>query len=150
MRLLLFACVLSLGFAPAPSPKPRQPVLNDLERMQGTWDLVEFSYNGRLDYELRGRARVSGKRWTMRLVDGGRPPSVTEYRIVLDVTTTPCALDLREPQKFPHIMEGIYSFPDEHTLVFCYRSPTLTRDAIRPTTFLGENKAWVMVFRRVR
>ena len=149
-RLLLLGIVaLPMGFSPAPFPRARLPAQTDLERMQGTWELVELWINGRVYDEFRGHAVVSGRVWAMRLIDSGVPERPIEYRITLDTTATPRALDLRWPGKLPYWMKGIYRFPDSNTLVFCYRAGQGV-DRVRPGAFMGEKKADVMVFRRVR
>jgi uncharacterized protein (TIGR03067 family) len=64
--LLIAALVTSLGFAPAPFPrsgKGRTP--SDLERLQGTWEVIEARFSGAdIPSYVGARARVVGVRWS--------------------------------------------------------------------------------------
>lgn len=144
MRPLLFVVALfTLGFAPAPFPRARQPAQTDLEKMQGTWEEVELYYEGG---SFRCQANVTGKIWAMQTVVNDEPERPLKCQITLDVTSTPRAIDLHDSNYADGYLRGIYFFPNRNVLVFCYRQG---RNAARPAAFTEQSRACVVVFRRV-
>ena len=91
LRLLLFAALLaSLGFAPAPLPKPvRRPAVTDRDRLQGRWEAVAVWYAG--GQMTRGlRLTVEGDRWVF--VEGDA--DVTQFEVRLNPRAQPRTIDL--------------------------------------------------------
>jgi uncharacterized protein (TIGR03067 family) len=90
-RCVLFAALLSLGFAPAPLPRPQHVrTAIDLTRFQGTWKVVghhQWSGGKKLDNPWSiTHIRVQMDRWT--LLEAGRENAT--YRIELNPKQKPC------------------------------------------------------------
>jgi uncharacterized protein (TIGR03067 family) len=94
---LLFAALLSVGFAPAPFPRPqRDRTVIDLARFQGMWKVVghhHWSNEGQKQPSPWNitHIRVEKDRWT--LLTTGR--EVVSYRIELHHKNKPCHIDWR-------------------------------------------------------
>jgi uncharacterized protein (TIGR03067 family) len=115
---LLVAAGLSLGFAPAPLPKPPSGK-RDLKKMQGVWAVTTYTVGGKPfggpDEGLR--VEITGDR--MRYTRGGK--FLTEWTILLDPTRTPKVFDLRGVAggRTPGmLLRGVYRL-DGDTLTIC-------------------------------
>jgi uncharacterized protein (TIGR03067 family) len=133
---LLCAAALSLGFAPAPLPKPDHGKA-DLEKMQGAWVLAYAIKQGCLREEPDQEAVwvIKGDVLTTSL--GGKPGS-TCY-VTLDGRTTPRSIDLRNRRGEADPAPGRYSV-DGDTLTVCIGEK-------RPRDLSGHgpsNGVWVM------
>jgi uncharacterized protein (TIGR03067 family) len=150
--LLMLACTVpSLGFAPAPLPKPPKPdtAKEDAKKLQGTWVLVSRANAGRPAPAPGGGARpglhkivIAGDRLTFYRADGGL---ATRWVLTVDAKKVPGWFDrVREHPSSAAPVRGVYELKGD-TLTMCY-----TRGAAdRPNDFDG-NKAgrWLEVYRR--
>src|SRR5438552_2964275 len=115
-RLLLFFAVLALGFAPAPFPRSSRSAMEppDLERMQGTWVIVERRAGTRLLLNEKGEATLRGNRWNF--IFGGEVRS--QWDVKLDPTASPRALDYVSTGNSVTLL-AIYRFEGDK-LTVCY------------------------------
>src|SRR4051812_47801083 len=91
--VLLLLAVLSLAFAPVPPYRPK-PNQRGLDELQGVWDIVHYSHQGRNLTGMVSRGNsliVEGKRWKY---DTPSSTSDNEYEIKLEATKSPKQIDL--------------------------------------------------------
>jgi uncharacterized protein (TIGR03067 family) len=127
---LLFAAALSLGFAPAPFPKPPKPdaTKDDLKKLQGTWLKVIAVPPG--NGEGQGRLVFSGERMRYSLVGA----AVGEYTLTIDARKKQKVFDFKgigggvEGLTY----RGIYRL-ERDTLTICYVRTNNERE--RPSDF---------------
>ena len=67
---LLLLVTLSLAFAPAPLPRPAPPKKDDLKLLQGTWDVLSCSYEGRPVAGFAVKMVLEGNQMTFFHPDG--------------------------------------------------------------------------------
>lgn len=140
-RLLLFAAILALGFAPAPFPRTSRAAkeVPDLERMQGTWTIVERRSGKRRLAQENAQVTLRGTRWNF-IFDG---EVRSEWEIKLDPAARPRALNYAGAGITPSIgLVAIYEFEGD-TLTVCY-----DQGRVRPANFTGDGGHWVMILRR--
>lgn len=114
MRLLVAAVLLSLGFAPAPFPKPRAQQASDLSRMQGTWDVVERTLGGRsVLTEQPTQIKINGSRFDF--VVRGEIRSTWEMK--LDPTATPRTIDRVGGAGGDTVLKGVYRFESDRLII---------------------------------
>jgi uncharacterized protein (TIGR03067 family) len=88
--LVLLVCLPSLGFAPAPFPKPNK---DDLTRLGGAWTVLRYE---RGSGSLRGtttkmQVKVRGTKWEFL-----KDSRVTaEYFVKVDAKASPRAIDMK-------------------------------------------------------
>jgi uncharacterized protein (TIGR03067 family) len=138
---LLLLVVLAVGFAPAPFRRAARPKKEgDLDRMQGTWAVVERRYAGNVLKVENAQVTLRGSRW--HFVFNGEVRSRWDVR--LDPTTAPRSLDYFSADGNPtSVLPAIYRL-DGDTLTVCY-----TQGKDRPTGFDNQNGHWSMVLKRV-
>lgn len=142
LRLLAIALLLvSLGFAPAPFPRSgRERPRSDLERLQGTWEVMEARYHGsEIPSYFGGRARIVGKRWSF--YDRGEQTSHYHWDLELDQRATPSAMDFNSAEGSTP-SRAIYRF-DGDTLTLNY-----AMTGGRPGRF-DRDKDFYLVLKRV-
>lgn len=138
-RLLLFAAVFAVGFAPAPFPRSSRSAkdVSDLERMQGVWIIVERRSGTRLLANEKAEVTLRGNRWNF--IFNGEVRS--EWDVKLDPTANPRALDYVSTRNSMNLL-AIYRFEGDK-LTVCY-----SQSRKRPTDFRVENNEWSMILRR--
>jgi uncharacterized protein (TIGR03067 family) len=142
-RMLLFASLLVMGFAPAPLPRRDRPQ-GDLEKMQGTWVVVSWRYMGKELSNGPRKGEVTFKRnhLTINEMVEGNPPMQFVYSIAKGKwpRTIDCLYALDGTSRLK--LTGIYRF-DGDTLTICY-----TQNSKRPIRFEGNGTSWLMVLKR--
>jgi uncharacterized protein (TIGR03067 family) len=146
VALLLGVAALSLGFAPAPLPRPlrRDARDADLEAIQGQWVRVWCFARGHEVVDPSATMTITGRR--MVCVPTGEPRG--EWSIHLDATKKPKVFDRRgtggDKREIPRY--GIYSL-ERGVLTICSRATSNALD--RPIDYNGQ-KPWlcVEVFKR--
>jgi uncharacterized protein (TIGR03067 family) len=127
---MLLAAVMSLGFAPAPFPKPPKPdaTKDDTKKLQGTWLKVHAvpPNNG----EGEGTLVFSGQ--SMRYTLSGSV--IGDYALRIDAQKKPKVFDFKGTggQVEGLVYRGIYRL-ERHTLTICYVRSENERD--RPSDF---------------
>ena len=91
VRLAELLAVLSLAFAPAPLPRP-DPSKTDLDRLQGEWQLIEESYEGRPE-PRRPEIQMSIGRDRLTFLVGGKPAD--SYDLTVNAKARPKQFDLK-------------------------------------------------------
>lgn len=125
--LLLTAIILSIGFAPAPLPKPPKydPVRDDPKRLSGTWDMVSRTMAGKtVSHIVHNTEIANGKLTLVNKAGDWRSP----FRLTLDPGKKPRWFDTQS-EKGTYRMCGIYDL-DGDSLKMYY-----TSNGIRPTGF---------------
>ncbi|HTU22198.1 MAG TPA: TIGR03067 domain-containing protein [Gemmataceae bacterium] len=140
MRCVLPFVLLSLGFAPAPVPKPKAAE-EDLKRMQGSWVLIFIVQDGERE-NIKGKVtwEIKGNRVSTTTEDGKAYPP---FFMALDANSTPRAIDIRDsPRESPRLL-GRYSV-DRNTL-------KVSIGEKRPADLSGNNAEFgVWVFKHQR
>ncbi len=99
--LLVLVVTLTLGFAPAPFPKPAKPDRRtDLQKMQGVWVQVSQTRGGKPwpppgEPTFRKQVIVSGKRMRMTYQFRGDGIVISEWVVTLDPARHPKAMDMK-------------------------------------------------------
>jgi uncharacterized protein (TIGR03067 family) len=104
--LFLAAVILSLGFAPAPFPKPRKPDpgRDDPKRIQGTWEMVSRTHGGQPVSHVVATAEIGAGRLTLVNRDGTwRSP----FTLTLDPARKPRWFDTKSDNG-NYTTSGIY------------------------------------------
>jgi uncharacterized protein (TIGR03067 family) len=137
MRCVLPFVLLSLGFAPAPVPKPKAAE-QDMKRMQGSWVLAFIVKDGeREDMEEKVTWEIKGNR-VSSMEDG---KELHPFFIALDAKPTPRTIDIRDSQRESPRLLGRYSV-DGDTL-------KVSIGEKRPADLSGNNAEFgVWVFKR--
>jgi uncharacterized protein (TIGR03067 family) len=141
---LLLAAGLSLGFAPAPLPKPDASKV-ELKKMQGDWVRVSVTAGG--DPVVRHdatRVAIAGDR--IIYLQGAE--SVVEYLITLDAGKKPKVFDSQQvaPTASPgRVYPGVYTLEGD-TLTVCFSDP----GRARPGDLSVVPGRYLEVFKRVR
>jgi len=136
----LLLAALSLGFAPAPPPRPHA----DLKKVQGTWVLVSRTFGGG-SWPAEGvRVVIAGAR--IRYYRAGEQR--TEWPLTLDAAKSPKVFDQREVggSSPGTLYRGIYRLEGD-TLTLCHA----LSGASRPADFGGkdpQHRLWV--FKRLK
>jgi uncharacterized protein (TIGR03067 family) len=141
-RLWVFlALSLVVGFAPAPFPRSgRERPRNDLDRLQGTWEVIEARQSGSpLDVYVGGRVQVVGKRWSF--FQKGEQVSHYSWDLDLNARATPAAMDFNGVDGSTS-SRAIYRF-DQDTLTLNYAP-----DGERPSRF-ARDRDFYLVLKRV-
>lgn len=140
-KLVLVLALLSAGFAPAPFPRAARPKKEgDLDRMQGTWAVVERRYAGSVLKVENAQVTLRGSRWHFIFNSEVR----SRWDVRLGPTATPRSLDYVSADGNPtSVLPAIYRL-DGDTLTVCY-----TQGKDRPTDFDNQNGHWSMVLKRV-
>lgn len=138
--LLVLLAIAVLGFAPAPFPKPARPGKDssDLSKLQGTWDVVEYLYQGRRSLSEPAQVRISGDRFEFIV----RGEVRSKWVVLLDPKTSPRTLDRRIGDDSRGLLRGIYRF-DGDKLILCHECAT----AQRPRGF-DQNGVYLITLRR--
>jgi uncharacterized protein (TIGR03067 family) len=140
--MLPLAALVSLGFAPAPVPKPIKPDANkdDLKKLQGAWVRVHLTINGKprqanCTITIRGdrlQFPVPSDAWLIHL-DPSKKPKVFDYK-----GATPSVKDID--------YRGVYRIEGD-TLTICMRQGGAEKD--RPHDFDANKQGlWLQVFKR--
>jgi uncharacterized protein (TIGR03067 family) len=152
--LVLVAASLAAGFAPAPAPRPK-PLHPELERIQGQWEVADWSMEVKEGRRRRGvledsvylgatrgdgtTAEVVGNRLTLRRGGAVRGEWVLRVGPSADLL----ALEVIEAAGGrPEAMLGIYKV-EKGTLTICYREPGKGR----PPDFANKEQ-WLLVLKR--
>jgi uncharacterized protein (TIGR03067 family) len=140
---ILFVVLLAVGFAPAPFPRPARPnaARSDLQRMQGTWDIVDHVYRTRSHRNRDGKVEIEGNRWRCQF-----PGQIGDrWEIQLDPTMKPRSMDFAQVGNYLYLdgfLRAIYRFEGD-TLTVCYRA-----GGPRPDRFAGEGPNWLLILKR--
>jgi uncharacterized protein (TIGR03067 family) len=140
LSLFVIAATLGLAFAPAPFPKSsrRDVPVDDLQRMQGRWDITEHRTGGRPQGEAGFTLTVESGRWTFAI----RGQERSRWNITLTPTAMPREVDMKHAGDGGTLLKAIYRF-DGDTLTVCY-----SLGGARPTRFEGDGSNWLMVLKR--
>lgn len=141
---LVFVSLVLVGFAPAPLPRRERRDTDsrpDLQRLQGTWDVLERQRGGVRQPPEKAEVRVTGTRWTFAYASGAG----STWEIHLDPTKTPRRITLA--LNHTHSLLGIYRL-DGDTLIVCYCQPNDHTD--RPRRFDEGGGCWLITLRRAR
>lgn len=137
-RLLLLLITLTLvGFAPAPLPRRGKAVAHplDLRSLHGRWKVVSlwrYGQNAQISYRIDvwREIRIEQGQWKFCSEENGALTPKTIYKLAIDTTQTPAAIDfLRLTDSKPWMM-GIVQMKDGKLEVL-YK-PSATE---RPTNF---------------
>jgi uncharacterized protein (TIGR03067 family) len=142
--LLLMAMALVVGFAPAPLPRTRraEPVKDDLQKMQGLWEVVKYERAGSdLVPQINAKVcyRIEGKRMTS-VVDGNDGPY---WNLELSPSSSPRALDKTLCLDSSFVTKAVYRF-EGRDLVICQENG----DGVRPTDFDSQQDRSLIVLKR--
>jgi uncharacterized protein (TIGR03067 family) len=142
MRLLLLTAVaLTLALAPAPFPRAGRPVRRptDLERLQGTWAVLECRDDGQPSDPSDVRIVIEQGRW--KYVFKGKVQ--TEWEIKVDAAATPRGIDRKSVQD-DRFLWGIYHLDGDRLLVASCRLGQ------RPERLASDDGVSLMVLQRAR
>jgi uncharacterized protein (TIGR03067 family) len=130
--MILIAAVLALVAAEKPSQDPGK---QDLERMQGDWQMASMIRDGEKVPDEHVEVLFRTVKGTDYTVFHFRTP-LSKGTMRLDTTKTPRAIDFQVsgPMATGKPLLGIYEFADDNTLRFCYGAPGKER----PTRFASE------------
>src|SRR5262249_43485264 len=130
---LLVVAALSLGFAPAPFPRP-QKNRTDLQKMQGLWNLVEERSEGQPRQPVRQlQVTIRGER--LAFVVGGKEADT--WTLALDPAKKPRTLDLKRENNTNWVLPGLYAVDgDSLTLAF-------NLFKVRPAEPSGKASMWM-------
>jgi uncharacterized protein (TIGR03067 family) len=135
------AALLSLGFAPAPFPKP-DTTRTDLRKLQGEWTRASYTAGGRENVSARGATIVFAGALLTYSQEGN---ILGKYTVSLDAKKKPGVFDFKEIESNTNY-RGIYKLEGD-TLTLCYRSGSAEND--RPTDFdPGRPLVIVSVYKR--
>src|SRR5262249_16818397 len=143
----LAAAVLSLGFAPAPLPRPNS-TKEDMKKLQGGWVRVQLT--------IAGRPTSDGPNGCPITITGDRlqfPSAADAWTITLDARKKPKWIDYTgaTPSMKGTFFRGIYRIEGD-TLTICVRQKATEKD--RPTDFSpgkpskGGFEHWIQVYKR--
>lgn len=138
---LLTAVAMTLALAPAPFPRAGKPVRQptDLERLQGTWTVLEWRDGGQASDPTDTRIVIEQARW--KYVFKGKV--WTEWEMKLDAAATPRSLDRRCVQD-DRFLWGIYHLDGDRLLVASCRLGQ------RPERLASDDGVSLMVLQRAR
>ena len=142
VRWPLFAVVVSLAFAPAPLPRvSRAGPRSDLERLQGTWEVVDSRMSGvEMTHNKGARVEVRRERWTF--IDKTDSATRLHWDLRLNPSATPPEIDF-EGLEGVASSRGIYRLEGD-TLTISYGYVT---GGGRPTAFDRDRNGYVVVRR---
>jgi uncharacterized protein (TIGR03067 family) len=114
---LLLAALLSLAFAPAPLPRPPKPDPNkdDLKQMQGTWDVVSRTSQGKPISHVVTSVVIEGGRFTYL----GNGDFRRNWSLSLDGKKAPRWFDMKCEHAPFELVLGLYELKGD-TLTMCY------------------------------
>ena len=143
MRLALpLLVVLSIAFAPAPTPKDRgRDRRSDLERLQGEWVVTSTTCESIVVQPLEPPATIIKGNEITYVVRGGAP---SHWTLTLDVRASPRRFVLKRREGQQEEYAGVYAF-EGGVLRMCSR---LAIDGPPVTDFGGGKRVWVEVLER--
>jgi uncharacterized protein (TIGR03067 family) len=143
---LLVGVILSLGFAPAPLPKP-DSTKTELKKLQGTWIRVRCTLSGQLmttGPQGNIRAVINGNR--LQYVQDGS--STTDWALTVDARKKPKVFDIKgiTPSISTFTFLGVYRLEGDTLIVSSRRT---TNDNERPADFDGSKRGvYIEIFKR--
>jgi uncharacterized protein (TIGR03067 family) len=141
-RLLFLVAGLSLGFAPAPFPKP-DPTKEDLKDLQGAWVRVKLTIDGRPSSDGPNGCPITIKGNHLQF-----PSPDDAWTITLDATRKPRTIVYKAASKAlaGHVYRGVYRL-EQDRLTLCVRHGGEEKD--RPNDFDANKPGlWLQVFER--
>jgi uncharacterized protein (TIGR03067 family) len=120
---VLLSAVVSLAFAPAPLPRP-DTGKDDLKKMQGTWEVIDFRYGGRPSAAGVGKVVITGDRMTYHTQAGGIS---TQWGLELDAKQSPRAFVWKRLGPPSDVAFWGRYLLDKDTLTICYASKRAER-----------------------
>src|SRR4051812_17857554 len=98
--------LLAVGLVAAPAARPGVAAKKDLDRLQGSWQLVSAMQDGKaLPADTVKRATIVFRGDTFRFPAAAEQATSRDGTITVDPTTTPKAMDARSPDGV--VMRGI-------------------------------------------
>jgi uncharacterized protein (TIGR03067 family) len=146
LRLILCAAVAaSLGFAPAPFPKPQKKVAG-IDELQGTWNLVSYLLSG-TDWTSRASTPIwqveRNQLHVYSRADFASRGARTTYELRLDPTVTPPLFEMRSGSEVCY--HGSYRLDGKRwVIVFAAASPRPNR----PVRFSAD-EGYLLTFERL-
>src|SRR5262249_41480150 len=143
----LAVVLLSLGFAPAPFPKPAKPgdTRDDLKKLQGVWTVVRRTVGGS-PVKLLGETSIEIAGDRLKYVIDGKVR--TEWRVRVDAAKKRKVLDRTKVggARVGIVLRGIYRLEGE-TFPLCYRQAVA--ESQRPAGFdASQRGVWFAVAKR--
>jgi len=139
IRPLLVAAVLSIGFSPAPAPRPVRK--SPAQSPQGVWVIVSRTYEGQPTNHVVATVEVSGNRWTY--FNAARDWSST-FLLTIDDSKSPRWFDVQHEKNPTSTGTGIFEIKGD-TLTRCYTQ----KAGGRPADFDGSKPGrYLEVYRR--
>jgi uncharacterized protein (TIGR03067 family) len=141
---LLVLVASSLGFAPAPFPKPERSQRDNPLDVNGTWEFVLWESNGTRSQSSESMYNIEMKR-DQYVFAGKNGGGRTVYQMTLDPGASPRAFTWSMGNQVMYV--GSYRLQkDEMTMIFA----TGNNVAMRPTDFNAKNVSYRFIMKRIR